>query len=78
MEIGRVCVKTAGRETGRMCVVVDTIDENFVLIEAPRVKRRRCNVDHLQPTEDIVKIKKGAKIKEVQKALKDAKVKLEA
>ncbi|MEE9594990.1 MAG: 50S ribosomal protein L14e [Candidatus Hydrothermarchaeales archaeon] len=78
MEIGRVCVKTAGRETGRTCVVVDNIDENFVLIEAPRVKRRRCNVDHLQPTEDIVKIKKGAKIKEVQKALKDAKVKLEA
>jgi len=78
MEIGRVCIKKAGREAGKMCVVVDIIDDNFVLIEAPDVKRRRCNVDHLQLTDDVLKIKKGAKVAEVQKALKGAKIKLEA
>ncbi len=78
MEIGRVCTKVAGREAGRKCVVVDVIDENFVLIDAPGVKRRRCNVGHLVPSDDVLGIKKGAKVKEIQKALKDAKVTLEA
>ncbi|MFQ5815856.1 MAG: 50S ribosomal protein L14e [Candidatus Hydrothermarchaeaceae archaeon] len=78
MEIGRVCTKTAGREAGRKCIVVNIIDENFVLIDSPGVKRRRCNVSHLLPTDDVLKIKKGAKIKEIQKALKDAKITLEA
>ncbi|MHA1242872.1 MAG: KOW motif-containing protein, partial [Promethearchaeota archaeon] len=29
-DIGRVCVKTTGREAGRYCVVVDIIDKNYV------------------------------------------------
>ncbi len=77
MDLGRVCLKTAGREAGRKCVVVDIIDEKFVLIDAPSVKRRRCNVNHLDLTDDVLKIKKGAMIKDIQKALKEAKVKLE-
>ncbi|MGC8543565.1 MAG: KOW motif-containing protein, partial [Vulcanisaeta sp.] len=28
-DIGRVCVKVAGREAGRKCVIVDIKDENF-------------------------------------------------
>ena len=30
LEVGRVCIKTAGREKGKKCVVVDVIDKNFV------------------------------------------------
>jgi large subunit ribosomal protein L14e len=78
LEIGRVCTKIAGREAGKKCVVVDIIDDNFVLIDAPGVKRRRCNLNHLLPTNDVLRIKRGAKIKEIQKALKNAKVSLEA
>lgn len=68
-DIGRVCEKTSGKENGRKCVVVDLIDEKYVLIDG-NVKRRRVNIQHLKPTDQIVKIKKGAKTAEVKAALK--------
>ncbi len=72
MEIGRVCIKIAGKEAGKLCVVVDKLDRNFVIIDSPYVKRRRCNIRHLEPTEHVVKINKGAESKEVEKTLRKA------
>ena len=72
MEIGRVCIKIAGKEAGKLCVVVDKLDRNFVIVDSPYVKRRRCNIRHLEPTEHVIKISKGAESKEVEKALKKA------
>lgn len=75
-EVGRVCIKKAGRETGKKCVVVDVIDKNYVLITGPKeltgVKRRRVNVDHIEPLETKLSIKKGMDDKEVAKTLKKA------
>ena len=75
-EVGRICVKTRGREAGRKCVIVDIIDENFVLITGPKdvsgVKRRRCNVKHLEPLPIKINIKPGASDEEVKKALEEA------
>jgi large subunit ribosomal protein L14e len=77
MEVGRICVKLVGRETGRKCVVVDVVDKNFVLITGPKavtgVRRRRTNVDHLEPTPESVEVKKGAADEEVEKALTKGK-----
>lgn len=77
MEVGRICVKLVGRETGRKCVVVDVVDKNFVLITGPKsvtgVRRRRTNVDHLEPTPESVEVKKGAPDDEVEKALTKSK-----
>jgi len=77
MEVGRICVKLVGRETGRKCVVVDVIDKNFVLVTGPKtvtgVRRRRTNVDHLEPTPESVEVKKGAADDEVEKALTKGK-----
>jgi len=73
VEVGRVCVKTTGREADKKCVIVDVVDKNFVLVTGPRsasgVKRRRVNVNHLKLTEEIVKIKRGATDEEVAQAL---------
>lgn len=73
IEVGRVCVKLNGRETGQKCVIIDVIDKNFVLITGPKkmsgVRRRRTNVKHLEPTEEIVEVKKGASDEDVTKAL---------
>ena len=33
IEVGRVCLKTAGREAGKYCVVVKKMDENGFKIE---------------------------------------------
>ena len=77
-EIGRICVKVAGREAGRKCVIVDIIDDNFVLVTGPKgvsgVKRRRANIKHLEPTPLKINIKKGASDEEVVKALEEAKL----
>ncbi len=76
VEVGRICVKASGREAGRRCVIVDIIDKNFVLITGPKevtgVKRRKVNVNHIEPTEVKIKIKKGASDEEVTKALTEA------
>ena len=74
IQVGRICVKLAGREAGRKCVIVDIIDKNFVLITGPKevtgVKRRRTNVNHIEPLRDKIKIKRGASDEEVVEALK--------
>lgn len=74
MEIGTVCTKITGRESGRTAVVVDVVDKNFVIVAGPKVKRRRCNIDHLDPSEVVVDIKKEATDKQIVSALKKAKV----
>jgi large subunit ribosomal protein L14e len=77
MEVGRVCVKLSGRETGKKCVVVDVVDKNFVLVTGPKsvtgVRRRRTNVDHLEPTAELVELKKGAADEDVEKAITKGK-----
>ncbi len=73
IEVGRICVKLNGRETGRKCVIVDVIDKNFVLITGPQkmtgVRRRRTNVKHLEPTAETIEIKKGAADDDVTKVI---------
>jgi len=74
MEVGRICVKLTGREAGRKCVIVDVIDKSFVLITGPKtvtgVKRRRTNINHIEPLQDKMKIKRGASDEEIAEALK--------
>jgi large subunit ribosomal protein L14e len=74
-EAGRICVKTAGREAGKYCVIVKKMEESFVLITGPKsvteVKRRRCNINHLEPTMEKLKISADASDSEVEKALKE-------
>ncbi len=76
MEVGRICVKTLGREAGKKCVVIDLVDKNFVLITGPKavteIKRRRANISHLEPTREKIEINRGATDEEITEALKTA------
>jgi len=76
LEVGRVCMKIAGREAGRYACVLKKLDNTFVLITGPKiltgVKRRRCNVDHLEPTPYSLRIKEEASDAEVIKAYEEA------
>ncbi|MEM3699557.1 MAG: 50S ribosomal protein L14e [Candidatus Bathyarchaeia archaeon] len=76
IEVGRICVKLSGREAGRKCVIVDIIDKSFVLITGPKnltgVKRRRANINHIEPLQEKIAIKRGASDEEVTEALKAA------
>tara|TARA_Y100000310_G_C20288751_1_gene626187 strand:+ start:67 stop:555 length:489 start_codon:yes stop_codon:yes gene_type:complete len=66
IEIGRLCVKTAGRDAGLKCIIVDILDDKFVLIDG-ETRRRKCNILHLEPLKDVIKIKKNASHDEVKK-----------
>ncbi|MDO8869964.1 MAG: 50S ribosomal protein L14e [Methanobacteriaceae archaeon] len=57
IEVGRVCIKTAGREAGEKCVVVEIVDEKFVEVVGVSVKNRRCNIQHLEPVDQVLEIK---------------------
>jgi len=70
MEIGRVCLKIAGRDAGKICIVIDVIDDNYVMIDG-EARRRKCNINHLELLDKVVKISKNAKNSEVVAALKD-------
>ncbi|MFW9856113.1 MAG: 50S ribosomal protein L14e [Candidatus Thorarchaeota archaeon] len=77
IEVGRVVVKTAGREALQKGVIVDLVDKNFVLISGggvSTVKRRRCNIKHLRPLDIVVKIKRGAKDEEIGTAIEKANI----
>jgi large subunit ribosomal protein L14e len=76
IEVGRICVKMAGRETGSKCVIVDVMDKSFVLITGPKkvtgVKRKRVNLNHIRVLQDKLEIKRGASDEEVTQALEAA------
>jgi len=76
IEIGRICIKVTGRESGQKCVIVDLIDKNFVLVTGPKevsgIKRRRSNVNHIEVTEAVINIDRGASDADIVKTLKDA------
>ena len=77
-EIGRVAVKTAGRETAKKCVIIGFIDKNFVLVTGAGisgVRRRTANIKHLVPVENKVSVKENAKDEDVVKALTSAGLK---
>ena len=66
IEIGRLAVKIAGRDAGLKCVVVDILDDKFVLIDG-ETRRRKCNILHMEPLKDVLKIKKKASHEEIKK-----------
>ena len=76
IEVGRLCVKQAGRECCKKCVVIDVMDKIFVLVTGPKkvtgVKRRRVNLNHVMPLKDKIEVKRGASDEEVAQALEAA------
>lgn len=74
IDVGVVCIKLAGRDAGKTCVVVDKLDNKYVVIDG-ETRRKKCNLKHLAPTGKTLKIKKGATTAEVRKALASEGVK---
>ncbi len=69
-EVGRVCVKIAGRDAGKTCVVVETHDNGFVTVDG-HTRRRKVNSKHLEPLNKVIKVKKSAKAEDLKKELAD-------
>lgn len=76
IEVGRICVKQVGRETGKKCVIIDVMDKSFVLVTGPKkvtgVRRRRTNINHIEPLEVKIEVTRGASDEEVTSILEAA------
>ncbi len=68
IEIGRLVTKIAGRDAAQKAVIVDILDDKHVLIDG-QTRRRKCNILHIEPLNQIIEIKKNASHEEVTKAL---------
>ncbi len=67
IKAGSVCMKTTGREAGRRAVVVEVKDNNFVVIEGPEIRKRKCNVRHLMPIGGKISVSGSAGQKHAEK-----------
>ena len=75
IEIGRLCVKIAGRDADLKCVIIDVLDDNFVMIDG-ETRRRKCNILHLEPLKNVIKIKKNAPHEDIKKEFGKLKLNL--
>lgn len=66
-EVGRLCVKIAGRDAGRTCVVVEAVGNGYVIVDGD-VRRKKVNIKHLDPMDKTVAIKSRAAHDDVKKA----------
>jgi len=69
MELGRLIMKIAGRDAKKKGLIIDVIDDNYVLIDG-QVRRRKCNIKHIEPLDKVLKINKNASHEEVKAELK--------
>ena len=67
IEVGRVCIKIAGRDAGRKCVVVEILDNSYVVVDG-NVRRKKVNMRHLEPLDEVIEIKAKATHEDVKAA----------
>lgn len=67
-EIGRICMKIAGRDGNNLAVVIKKLDDKNVLIDG-NVRRKRCNLKHLEPLDKILKIKEEESTEKIKELL---------
>ncbi|NPA86191.1 MAG: 50S ribosomal protein L14e [bacterium] len=74
-EVGRLVVKLAGRDAGRLGVIVRKVDELFVVVTGPKkftgLRRRKVNIRHLEPLQEKIDIPEDAPDEVVWEKLKE-------
>lgn len=75
VEIGRVALVNYGKEYGRLLVIVDVVDQNRVLVDAPDMIRCQMNLKRLSLTDIKIDITKVPKKKTLIEAMEAADVK---
>merc|ERR1711944_22341 len=76
VEIGRVAYVSFGPDEGKLCVIVDVIDQNRALVDGPcsGVARKAISFKQLHLTEHVIKIGHSARKGTVKKAWEKAGV----
>merc|ERR1711982_85860 len=74
VEIGRVAFINYGENLGKLCVILDVIDNNRAWVDGPGIARQQLNFKRVTLTKFVIKITRGAREKNVKKAWEEAKV----
>jgi len=75
IEVGRVCIKLAGRDAKLYCVITEVLDKTYVMIDG-QTRRRKCNMAHLEPLSKTLNIKAKASHEDVKVAFKEMNVEI--
>ena len=65
MKIGQLCMKIAGRDAGKKCVVISAMEKDNLVVIDGETRRKKCNVAHLEPLKQSFKIKENASHSEI-------------
>merc|ERR1712137_2802 len=74
VEIGRVCYINYGELLGKLCVVLNVIDNNRAWVDGPGIQRQQINFKRLVLTKFVIDITRDARQKNVKKAWEAAKI----
>ncbi|XP_077982865.1 large ribosomal subunit protein eL14-like [Glandiceps talaboti] len=77
VEIGRVAFIAHGKDAGKLCVIIDIVDQNRALVDGPctGVLRQALNFKRLHLTPFNIKIPHSVKTKVVRKKFEEAEIK---
>ncbi|CAM8936805.1 unnamed protein product [Rhodiola kirilowii] len=75
VEIGRVALVNYGKDYGRLVVIVDVLDQNRALVDAPDMVRCQMNFKRLSLTDITIDITRCPKKKVLIQAMEAADVK---
>ncbi|CAN6545317.1 unnamed protein product [Malus baccata var. baccata] len=75
VEIGRVALVNYGKDYGKLVVIVDVIDQNRALVDAPDMVRTQLNFKRLSLTDIKIDIKRVPNKKTLIAAMEAADVK---
>ncbi|KAL8167578.1 hypothetical protein V2J09_009077 [Rumex salicifolius] len=75
VEIGRVALINYGKDYGRLVVIVDVVDQNRALVDAPDMVRCQMNFKRLTLTDIKIEIPRAPKKKTLIEAMEAADVK---
>lgn len=68
--VGAVCMKIAGRDAGKLCVITETLEGNFVKVDG-YTRPRKVSMRHIEPTGRTVDVKKATDSKAIQALLSE-------
>ena len=68
--VGRLCTKISGRDAGKKAVVLLIIDNNYALIDG-ETRRKKCNITHLEPMQQMLDIQENASHEQVKEAFRN-------
>ncbi|XP_030548714.2 probable 60S ribosomal protein L14 [Rhodamnia argentea] len=74
IEIGRVALINYGKDYGRLVVIVDVVDQNRALVDAPDMVRSQMNFKRLSLTDIKIDIKRVPRKSALIKAMQEADV----